>query len=588
MRFRNLKKWDNTAACSALVYFAQLLDEMLFDFSLDTYKASVMHTGLLCREAIQTIKDVELGNIKAPNVQHVTAELLATFEKDVVALALTPLPRGAFQAVLKNPKTPLKELTTVLELLSLQLTPHAYRLKTEELLANELAGAGAVPQIRRLARGYITTLIATGFSSNHLQEATKDFFYYGANRIGSVAAIHDYFELFPATPRAFTVVFRLHDVFEHMAEAFAPLGIKIGRSLPEDIDLAKYPTFATGAESKLYGVVSKIDALDVHSARLVAEKRVKLCSTLISLFHHKESPTWLSECVAIDEEKKAYKLIRTPINSMHKCSDLLQPVASKRLRLLMSEFSLEKSSFSKFVRSAQLHSMALRSDAEENQILNLWISLESLVPSETKSDDASNIEHIVGSIVPFLNIEYFERLLYNLGRDLLRWNHPATKRALRSIPGQKLTDKLLKLLVLSQFDAERLGLEGEFKDFHLLRDRFEYFRSVFSSPAKAVEALDAHRLRLEWQIRRIYRARNIIVHSGQTPPYTRALIEHAHDYLDSVLSTLVKLASRPKTVNSVAQGFKHIELKYGTYYKNLMVKDLIFDAGNIEAVVLCR
>ncbi|WP_312917503.1 hypothetical protein [Stenotrophomonas sp.] len=289
-----------------------------------------------------------------------------------------------------------------------------------------------------------------------------------------------------------------------------------------------------------------------------------------------------------DEERKAHKLVRTPINSMHKCSDLLQPVASKRLQLLMSEFSLEKSSFSKFLRSAQLHSMALRSDAEENQILNLWISLESLIPSETKSDDASNIEHIVGSIVPFLNIEYVERLLYNLGRDLLRWNQTATKRALRSVPGQKLTEKLVKLLVIDQFDNERIALEGEFKNFHLLRDRFAHLRGVLSSPDRVIEALDAHRLRLEWQMRRIYRARNIIVHSGQAPPYTRALIEHAHDYLDSVLSTLVKLASRPKTVNSVAQGFKHVELKYANYYKSLTVKNLAFDVGNIEGLVLCR
>jgi hypothetical protein len=51
---------------------------------------------------------------------------------------------------------------------------------------------------------------------------------------------------------------------------------------------------------------------------------------------------------------------------------------------------------------------------------------------------------------------------------------------------------------------------------------------------------------------------------------------------------LVKLASRPKTVNSVAQGFKHVELKYGTYYKSLTAKNLIFDAGNIETLVLCR
>jgi hypothetical protein len=588
MRFRNLNKWDDPAGCTPLIYFAQLLDEMLFDFSLDTYKASVMHTGLLCREAIQTIKNVEQGNIKEPNVWHVTAELLANFEKDTVALALTPLPISAFQAALKNTKTPLKELTTILELLSLQLSTNAYRQKTEELLAIEVTGSGRVSQLRRLARSYVTALIADGFTSTHLRKVMHEFFYFGANRIGSNDAIHDYFALFPAKPRAFTVVFRLHDVFEHMAEAFTPLDIKIARSLPSEINLSQYPTFAAGTDAKLYGIVSNIEALDVHGARQTSENRIKLCSTLISLFHHKENPRWQPECVVIDNENKAYKLIRSPINSMHKCSDLLQPVASKRLRLLMSEFSLEKNSFSKFVRSAELHSMALGSDAKENQILNLWISLESLVPSETKSDAASNIEHIVKSIVPFLNIEYFERLLKNLGKDMLRWNGFVTKRALRSVPGQKLTDKLVKLLALSEFDAERIALEAEFKDYHLLRDRFEHFRGVFSSPKKVVEALDSHRLRLEWQIRRIYRARNIIVHSGQTPPYTRALIEHAHDYLDSVLSTLVKLASRPKTVNSVAQGFKHVELKYEIYYKNLTTKNIVFNAANIETLVLCR
>lgn len=82
MRFRNLNKWDDTAACASLLLFAQTLDEMLFDYSLDTYKASVMHSGLLCREGITTIKQVEAGNIMPPNIHHVTAELCTNLEKD--------------------------------------------------------------------------------------------------------------------------------------------------------------------------------------------------------------------------------------------------------------------------------------------------------------------------------------------------------------------------------------------------------------------------------------------------------------------------------------------------------------------------
>ncbi|AIO40460.1 hypothetical protein DM40_1003 [Burkholderia cenocepacia] len=588
MRFRSLKKWDDPAACATLVYFAQLLDEMLFDFSLDTYKASVMHTGLLCREALQTIKEVDAGNIKAPNVGHVVSELVANFEKDPVALSLSPLPLNAFLPILKNPKTQHRELSTALELLALQTTPDRYRKKAEELLVSEVTKGGSISEIRRLTRIYITSLISSGFSPTYLQQTTKDYFYYGDDRIKSVDAIGGYFDKFPDKRSEFVVIFRLHDVFEHMAEAFSSFGVEITRKPPSGFDLTKYKSFTANGDDKLYGVVSKVEALDPYSARLSAEHRLKLCSTLISIFHHKEIPSWMSECVIRETSSGASKVIRTPMNSMLKCSDMTQSVASNRLKLLMSEFSLEQNSFMKFIRSAQLHSMALRSDFEENQILNLWIALESLVPSETKGEDVSNIEHIVDSLIPFLNIGYFEKLLTNLGKDLLRWNHTATRKALKLVPGQKISDKLVKLLVLSQFDAERAALENEFRDFHLLSDRFSYFRTVLSNPGKVMGALDAHRLRLEWQIRRIYRARNIIVHSGHTPSYTRSLIEHAHDYLDTVLAHLVALASRPKKVNSVAQGFKHVKMRYEMYCKGLSQKGLVFDSTNIDALVLGR
>lgn len=75
MLYRNLTKWDDAAKTPSLLYFAQLLEEMLFEFSLDTYKPSVMHTGLLCSEARSTIEAVEAGTIKAPNIFHVTAEI---------------------------------------------------------------------------------------------------------------------------------------------------------------------------------------------------------------------------------------------------------------------------------------------------------------------------------------------------------------------------------------------------------------------------------------------------------------------------------------------------------------------------------
>jgi len=585
MKYRNLSNWDDLAQCSSLVYFAQSLDEMLFDYSLDTYKASVMHTGLLCNEAIRTIREIEAGNIKLPNIHHVTAELCLNFEKDPVARALISLPLNAFIPALKNPKTPIKELGTVLELLQIQLHSARYRAKNEELLAQEIKTGHRIPEIRRLTRSYATELIASGISKRFIKETAQKFFFYGKDRIGSVGAIDEFLALLPRERREFTVIFRLDNIFESAAQAFSKVEIEITKSVPNDLDLGAFPAFSADSEQALYGIVKKTKALDIYRARTVAERRVNLCSTLLNLFHHRKNAMWLPDTIVHDHSSKKYSRVGEEINSMMRCSDLIESVATTRLGTFMSEFSLEQNSFDKFIRSAQLHAMALKSDAAENQILNIWIALESLAPSETKSDDASNIEHIVNSTMPFLNMGHIERLLNNLVKDLLKWNSAKTRSAFKNVPGTKFVNKLAKILVLDEFEANKTTLEGQFRDFHLLKDRFSYFGEMLKTPQSVVSTLDAHRQRLEWQIRRIYRTRNIIVHSGHTPAHTSTLIEHAHDYLDTVLTSLIKMASRPKVVNSVSQGFKHADLSYSNYYKQLQEKGLIFTIDNMDALL---
>lgn len=588
MLFRSLTKWDDLAKTPAMLCLAQLLEEMLFEFSLDTYKPSVMHTGLLCVEALATIRAVEAGTIKAPNVFHVTAELAANFEKDAVATALSPLPPASFMPALKNPKTPVRELQTVLELLSVHLTTRKYRAKNEELLLATARNAGSMADIRRLARTYVTTLTSVGFSKNFLYEKTKEFFHYGAGRITGPDSLTDFFSLFPGDSTDYTVIFRVDQIFEHVSPAFDKMGLKITKNPPPNLDLTPYPTIYGSTLLGLYATIEKVPARDHYSARDSAERMLKLSSTLLTLFHHKERPAWLDECVVHNAKANSYHLVGAPTNSMHKCADLLQTVASKRLQEFISHFSLEEESFSRFVRSAQLHALAVGSNADENQILNLWIALESLVPSETKADDVCNIGHIIDSLVPVLNFGYIERLMNSLVKDLLEWNRNSMRAAIKAVPGKKLTEKLARIVALPEYAAEKNKIEAAFKEFHLLRSRFDYFSQMFASPRGVADALDAHRQRLEWQIRRIYRTRNIIVHSGTTPRYTKVLIEHTHDYLDTVLNALVRLASTPKSIHSVSQGFKFIELRYQRYYNELVAKGVVFDTKNITDLAYCR
>jgi len=131
MKYRTLHKWDDPEGCRGLILFAQLLEELLFDYSMDTYKSSVMQTGTLCYEALLTLSEIEAGNIKAPNLGHVLAELCVSYEKDNVAQNLVTLSQASFFGIFKNPKSSHGEIKTVLEIMLRELEYDRYKSENE-------------------------------------------------------------------------------------------------------------------------------------------------------------------------------------------------------------------------------------------------------------------------------------------------------------------------------------------------------------------------------------------------------------------------------------------------------------------------
>lgn len=176
----------------------------------------------------------------------------------------------------------------------------------------------------------------------------------------------------------------------------------------------------------------------------------------------------------------------------------------------------------------------------------------------------------------------------NLVKDLLKWNSKVTKAALKNVDGLKFTERLLRVITQQKYSSNLLSIESELRDFHLLKDRIDYFKEKLATPQAALEIIKDYEERVTWQIRRIYRARNIIVHSGKTPPYTKHLIEHAHEYLDIILDNLVELGSNPKIAKSTSQGFKYMGMYYDFYSRNLEKKGLVFDDSNITRLLFFR
>ncbi|MEZ7721430.1 hypothetical protein [Haemophilus parainfluenzae] len=571
MKFRSLYKFSEIEFNNNLIFFAQLLDEMLFDYTLDTYKPSILNVHSLIEEAFEVIKEVNNGNIKQPNIEHVISELVKELEKDMIANKMLLTLRTEILAVLKNKKENenLGKIKNILEILKSLLDRSSYKEKLElEIIENLKKETTEFEIIRRLSRSYITFLISNGYNTKYIRKEVLHFFWEGYNKFNKIDDIKNLFDLFSFDYKRYNVFFSADNILSTYdlpnSNETKLINVYNRNELPEIIQDKNF--LKLNPTSNFYSM--KCKEIDPFSARERIERNLRLFANLINIFHHKKNIKWQKKFIVIDENNNTSFTINESIKAMHKCIDLKEPKAKIQLQDFLTSFYLEDDSFNKFINSVRLHSMAIHTESHENQLLNLWVSLESLVPADTKSDKNSNIVHIVNSIIPFLNMFYFQSLVIKLIKDLVRWNVNILRKSLRGVEGKDSIIKIVNILSKSKYEDKFNYLKLKTEDFQLLNDRLKHFKKIFSSKSKMSEIIKNHTQRLEWQIRRIYRTRNLIVHTGITPKYTAILIEHTHSYLDVLLSTLIKLSSLNR-INSVGQGFQYMDLLYNDYIKIL-------------------
>lgn len=584
MKYRKTEKWDDVGNSKNLLFFAQLFDELFFDFSLDTYKPSSMNTSLLCEEALEVIEEINKGNIKAPNLQHIIDELCENLSRDRVAQELLSINLKQINSVLREPKKPVEDKRIVIELILRQINLKTYKKQNEKLLVEAILGESDFSIIRSLTRTYATTLLNLGFSSEYIAEITKKFFHYDKNRINGNAAISEFISFFCDKPKQYRIVFKTKNDIGIYEESLKTFKISLIRDINElGVDLSKHKI--QKRDGDIFICISDIKARDNFSAKSQAEEVLEMSSTIFGLFHHKQQISWTTDCIIINDTDAKVDRSRSRTNSMHKCIDQKPSRAATQANRFLADFGLEKNSFRIFTRAAELHSLALKSDSSENQMLNLWIALESIIPAG-HDDSISNIEHIIQCAIPFLNLSYYQRLVARLTSDFFNWNRAQTKKVLADIDGENQVIKVAKLLALPEFAAQRKELKESFKDFHLLRDRFEYLEYIYSDPKKMFDGLNAHTRRVGWQIRRIYRARNMIVHCGITPSYINLLIENIHDYLDHIIQKIISLVSDSQKILSIEQAFKLTDMTYKYLEDALSQKDKKFSNDLIEIMYL--
>lgn len=566
MKFRNLKNWNTDCDVSALLFFAQRMEELLFDYTLDTYKPSALNAPALCSEALLVLTDIEANVLDEANLQHVLDELEWSIQSDRVAKSMLEadlsryLPRG--EAISSSEKR-LK-----LEVLAGVLNPYRYFERCVEHLESAIRRAKK-QEIDELARTLCTTLLNLGQSKYFLYRNTIDFFYYEENRFSDSAAnFLDFIKrIYPLTHH-FDIYFLASSLLDEIHEGSTHFRVEKVGSLPEKLnDFASKNNFVANKDEVIARVFD-IQSFDIFSARMEAESRLSKIRDVFVLFSHKAQLTWRDDALVVQiccEEKPA--VVKKNRSSMEKGFDLRPAVASKKMNWMLQNIDLSSNGSSeRFDRVVELHGIGVTHNIPENQLLNLWISIETITPSHIGQNKVSGV---VASLKPTLMLNYVLKLVEQVASDLILWDKYKTKKILKKISSPSIRVAILKLLTIEDNEPLRNELYAALGDFHLLRYRVFRLAEILSTPTKLKELLEMHEKKISWQIRRIYRTRNLIVHSGRAPTFIHALIENGHNYLDQIMSQVMLASCGNYRLTSLDQAFEFAKIRYERFERLL-------------------
>jgi hypothetical protein len=182
------------------------------------------------------------------------------------------------------------------------------------------------------------------------------------------------------------------------------------------------------------------------------------------------------------------------------------------------------------------------------------------------------IVHYTKLLLPCICLRYIRRQVVSVFNEMLivyRRRSALIVKGEPNVSGSDQHTKFAAILFLPSNAPLRNELIGLCSENPLALHRLWKLQKDFSSPQSLKVALEEHERRVGWQLHRIYRARNSLVHSGTKPTYLDSLVLNLDEYYRACLGTLVNRASREEHESDVDQLIAEIGIEYKIYMTSM-------------------
>lgn len=555
MKFEKLDNWSKDFRPDGLLYFTQRIAEMLFYRTEHVFKSPVLNTPLLVEEYLTAFELTKSGTVHEKNLKCILDEFQDSFKKDIVIN--DHIDKNTRNSIISkiNDNTQ-KDKKKIMEYAKILLLD--YNVWCKEKLNGIIPSGGEIEDIEQVLRCYIPGLISSGYSREFISSYNKRIF--SERKVESFESLSLFLNRFDFEEKKYSVFIAISlekdDItFQKILNNFFHVEFT-SSFLPElNYDENRYQL------SKI-----EITALDEQTAAWEAYERLNDYYKFYRfLTDQKES--WFHCTAKVIDEEGNQSIVQLKDMGLEYSGNKDRGRTAIESMIYLSSLQLNaEMAYKQICRALNSYNIAINDSDIRNRFLNLWSSLEILFVSEQNN---TKIDVIIEKMVPILQKDYLYYLLGSIETNLQEHiEHESINNIIKQFKDDEKHDWVSFLVGLTEYSDQRNSVCEQLKDYPLIRYRILLLNDLFNNKRKLYETLNAYRTRVTWHIRRLYRTRNTIIHSGIAPDNLRELVEHIHIYSNECLLELIVLLTHYPKLESVSNVLTGVLLR--------VEKDMIF------------
>ena len=556
--------WADTPSSRGIFLFAQLLSEMLTATTFESFRVYSLDTVSRLDEALSLIGDIQSERLPKVALEPVLAELHWSLSKDRVAQEAATLEIDAFSAL--TPASPLEDVRAHIFLLK-RLISTCYKVELERKLVSTCSDPNKRSDFRQLCAFYCSNLINFGYSKSYVRSIVESELLNKQFSDVQNSTLQDFLGLFDGVKQECTVYAAVSYAMGKFLKSldYTVLDKKL---IPPNVSVAL--SAGTGFEEYHDVYVIKVNSYDCYGAMLLADQTLIATRALIYLSPGTMPCQWDPSmyCQTSDEAiGRIQKKNTTLFGGIYGES---RNVSGRRMRrtrdysnIILHNFN--SSSKERFLSSIETATLARTSANSENQLISLWSAIEVLL-SEPGTGSA-RIVHYRKLLIPCICMRHIRRQLIAVCEELLVIYRKGFSAIInQEAGGYDQHTAFAAILLLAENDHLRNELLKLCKDNPLALHRLWRLNRDLSSPNTLFKTIAEHESRVSWQVDRIYRCRNNLVHAGRVPSFLESVISNLVEYYQAAVTTIVRRAPRDGAGSGdIDQIVAEIGIQYSIY-----------------------